>query len=496
MPKHPFSSGDNIYNISKLTIRVNQASTAVPLFIFAPFTPWAYDMTGASAMPWAGPVPKNIAPVNPRGDKDGSSRFNVDTLPSRLLFFTASSWLDYVYYVAPFIEHGRRALKNSISISENGSLNFNTFQENLTTYNSMLRQMGYFAMRLYFINGGGPCHIAIRLVATPTEPTFAAYSELPDYIARHKDITLFCPLTGKSDVDSALIDTATQDPESRLFCLTTARLENNTPSVVMPLRPLQTAAYFPWVRMETSSLECLTLRDLQCIFKPAAEPDILAAVHVARLSEAQKRVFNRTFTALLSQPQDIVMSPVPAIAGVYCRNDNIRGVWKAPSNVTLNGISGVCDQYSNPVIITPALKDALMKNNVNALTVVADDVYRIWGARTLGEHLSQRCYISVQRLFSSIETDIKDAMRSAIFAPNTPNTWDIVRTAIDHYLHSLWQRGALVGNNPEEAYFVKMGLNITMNETDIANGIMIVRVGLAALNPAGFTTLTFSQKQR
>ncbi len=50
---------------------------------------------------------------------------------------------------------------------------------------------------------------------------------------------------------------------------------------------------------------------------------------------------------------------------------------------------------------------------------------------------------------------------------------------IESYLYGLWQQGALAGSTPAQAYFVHVGLGLTMTTEDVLNGRMIVEVGVA-----------------
>jgi phage tail sheath protein FI len=116
----------------------------------------------------------------------------------------------------------------------------------------------------------------------------------------------------------------------------------------------------------------------------------------------------------------------------------------------------------------------------------------IWGARTLDDSDDWR-YVSVRRLFNSVERDIKAAMQPMVFEPNNQPTWEKARSAITNYLYNLWKSGALVGKTEKEAYFVNIGEDITMTSDDIAQGKMIVDVGMAAVRPAVFIVLQFTQ---
>jgi len=61
-------------------------------------------------------------------------------------------------------------------------------------------------------------------------------------------------------------------------------------------------------------------------------------------------------------------------------------------------------------------------------------------------------------------------------------------------LNNLWREGALAGAKPEQAYYVNVGLGLTMTAQDILNGYMYIEIGMAAVRPAEFVVLRFSHK--
>ncbi|KAA1185431.1 phage tail sheath family protein [Photorhabdus heterorhabditis] len=189
-------------------------------------------------------------------------------------------------------------------------------------------------------------------------------------------------------------------------------------------------------------------------------------------------------------PVDIPPSAV--MAGIYANVDNSRGVWQAPANVPIQG--GLQPKYP----VTDDLQGEYNKGKeksdkaLNMIRTFPKGSTLVWGARTLEGSDNWR-YISVRRLFNSAERDIKNAMSFAVFEPNSQPTWEVVRRAIDNYLYSLWQQGGLVGNKADQAYFVQVGKGTTMTDDDIKQGKMIVKVGMAAVRPAEFIILQFSQ---
>jgi phage tail sheath protein FI len=179
--------------------------------------------------------------------------------------------------------------------------------------------------------------------------------------------------------------------------------------------------------------------------------------------------------------------PSAVAAGLYCRSDRTRGVWKAPANIS------IASNYKPLFKVSDDLQGQY--NQGKAINMIRDLDGRgsvIWGARTLEDSDDWR-YISVRRLFNSAERDIKSAMQPMVFEPNNSPTWEKVRSAVTNYLHSLWRQGALFGATEKDAYFVAIGEGISMTADDIAQGKMIVQVGMAAVRPAEFIILEFTQ---
>jgi hypothetical protein len=68
----------------------------------------------------------------------------------------------------------------------------------------------------------------------------------------------------------------------------------------------------------------------------------------------------------------------------------------------------------------------------------------------------------------------------------------VCRTIVG-FLRRLWLDGALMGVSEEEAFFVRCDRS-TMTEDDIANGRLIVIVGIAPVRPAEFVIIRIGQK--
>ncbi|WP_342323006.1 phage tail sheath C-terminal domain-containing protein [Kosakonia sp. BYX6] len=179
--------------------------------------------------------------------------------------------------------------------------------------------------------------------------------------------------------------------------------------------------------------------------------------------------------------------PSAMAAAAIAQADSTLGVWKAPANLIINGVASL--KY-------PVSDDLQGRFNqgkaLNMFREYPGSGVILWGARTLEDSDNWR-YIPVRRLFNMIETDVRRSLNKVVFETNNPPTWQRVKSALNNYLYSLWQQGALVGNSPQEAWFVEVGKGITMTEGDINQGKLIINLGLAAVRPAEFILLQFSQ---
>jgi phage tail sheath protein FI len=168
-------------------------------------------------------------------------------------------------------------------------------------------------------------------------------------------------------------------------------------------------------------------------------------------------------------------------------------VWKAPANTSLQSVVSPVIQLTDEQQAAFNV-DSTTGKSINAIRSFTGKGTLVWGARTLAGNDNAWRYISVRRLFISVEESIKKATSFAVFEANDISTWLKVKGMIDSYLYNLWSRGALQGSNPEDAYVVNVGLGKTMFPDDILNGRLVVEVGLAVVRPAEFIILRFAHK--
>jgi phage tail sheath protein FI len=175
------------------------------------------------------------------------------------------------------------------------------------------------------------------------------------------------------------------------------------------------------------------------------------------------------------------------MAGVWARNDNTRGVHKAPANEVVRGATGLA--YS----VTKGEQDTLNPNGVNCIRAFPGMGIRVWGARTLSSNPSWR-YINVRRLFNFVEKSIERGTQWVVFEPNEPRLWGRVRRDVTAFLNLVWRDGALFGLTPEQAFYVKCDEELNPPASrDL--GRLVIEIGMSPVKPAEFVIFRISQWQ-
>jgi phage tail sheath protein FI len=181
----------------------------------------------------------------------------------------------------------------------------------------------------------------------------------------------------------------------------------------------------------------------------------------------------------------LAVPPCGHIAGIYARNDNQRGVHKAPANEVVTGA------LEAVTTITKGEQDTLNPIGVNCIRSFTGRGVRVWGARTLSSDPAWR-YINVRRLFNYVEKSLERGLQWVVFEPNDPDLWARVRRDVGAFLTGAWREGMLFGLSPAEAFFVKC--DAELNPPDVRDrGQLFVDIGLAPVKPAEFVVFRFSQ---
>ena len=181
----------------------------------------------------------------------------------------------------------------------------------------------------------------------------------------------------------------------------------------------------------------------------------------------------------------MAIPPSGHMAGVWARNDNERGVHKAPANEVVRGA------LSAVTPITKGEQDTLNPIGVNCIRSFAGRGVRIWGARTLSSDPAWR-YINVRRLFNYTEKSIEMGTQWVVFEPNDANLWGKIRRDVGAFLTGMWREGMLFGATPDEAFFVKCDAETNPSSTREA-GQVITEIGVAVTKPAEFVIFRIQQ---
>lgn len=182
---------------------------------------------------------------------------------------------------------------------------------------------------------------------------------------------------------------------------------------------------------------------------------------------------------------NIFQPPSGYMCGIYARSDNERGVHKAPANELIRGALGL--RYN----ITKGEQDILNPKGINCIRHFNNRGIRVWGARTISSDASWR-YVNVRRLFNMVEQSIEIGTQWVVFEPNDHKLWKRVTRDLSAFLLRLWRQGALFGQSPEEAFFVKCDDETNPPEV-IDAGQLICEIGMCPVKPAEFVIFRIGQ---
>ncbi len=183
--------------------------------------------------------------------------------------------------------------------------------------------------------------------------------------------------------------------------------------------------------------------------------------------------------------QRLKLPPSGFVAGIYARNDVENAVFKAPANEVVR----LAIDFE--IRINKAQQELLNPNGVNCFRFFEGRGFLLWGARTMTDDPEWK-YISLRRYFAYLEYSIDRGTQWAVFENNGPQLWDNVRQTIEDFLFNEWRAGGLLGEKPEQAYFVRCDRS-TMTQNDLDNGRLVCLVGVAPVRPAEFVIFRIGQ---
>lgn len=373
------------------------------------------------------------------------------------------------------IEAGSTNIAGFLGIAEKGPVNEATLVTNWTQYTKLFGGMhsnGWLGHAVYqfFQNGGTKAYInnlaeaPANASATTSESDDEAKKPVeiknPDNIAKliigvdegvgkKTGLYLFDTLPDIALVSApGVTDPAAQDAilshcEKNRFRFaildSPETLEKGIDTMPMPRDSMMGAYYFPWIKMY----------------------DVVA-------------------------DQNVYAPPSGGMCGIYSRVDGTRGVHKAPANEIFRTAIGL--KYS----LTDAEQELLNPKGINCIREFPGRGIRAWGARTISSNPEWR-YINVRRLFCMVEQAIQNGTNWVVFEPNTRDLWKKITRNITSFLLNTWKSGALFGDTPEEAFYVRCDDELNPPES-IDAGYVVIELGLAPAKPAEFVVFRVSQK--
>jgi len=382
----------------------------------------------------------------------------------------------------------------------------------------------YYSVRHYFANGGGPCYVlsvASYSSAANVEDTLAQAIEKLQYL----DEATIVLIPDAMKIDTAenaalfykdvLAEVADLGDKFLLIDLHSDELGDpiaDFKDSIGTENLKYAAAYFPFLNSAYSFVQGNTkikitidgisytsgkqpsIQDWlnRAIGVVSGDPDIEESLdqfpsflvpNSTRLSSLTEAINSKV----------LVVPPSGAIAGIYAKTDDERGVWKAPANVVIKDVTGPTYRM-NEIENGDLNVDPSTGKSINAIKFFPGKGTMVWGARTLDGNSNEWRYVPVRRLFNTIEESIKKSIDYAVFETNDANTWQRLKATIENYFISLFRQGAFAGNSNEEAFFVNIGLNSSMTSQDVLEGRLIIHVGIAAVRPAEFITMRFTHQ--
>jgi phage tail sheath protein FI len=178
--------------------------------------------------------------------------------------------------------------------------------------------------------------------------------------------------------------------------------------------------------------------------------------------------------------------PSGHVAGVAAQLDLAVGVHRAPANLVLSWAQDVS------IAVDDARHGELNLLGVNVLRSPPGLGLRILGARTLSSNSSWR-YINVRRLMMMLMKAIDRQTQWAVFEPNDAVTRRRVTQSLTELLSLMWQRGALVGTTPAQAFAVRCD-DVNNPPESRADGNLIADVAVAPSQPFEYVVLRLGRQ--
>jgi hypothetical protein len=98
----------------------------------------------------------------------------------------------------------------------------------------------------------------------------------------------------------------------------------------------------------------------------------------------------------------------------------------------------------------------------------------------------------VRRLFLFLRESIDEGTQWVVFEPNDPGLWAKIERNVTAFLTNVWRDGALFGDTPEQAFYVRC--DASTNPPELRDlGQVVTEIGVAPVKPAEFVIFRISQ---
>lgn len=178
--------------------------------------------------------------------------------------------------------------------------------------------------------------------------------------------------------------------------------------------------------------------------------------------------------------------PSGHVAGLAAQLDLEIGVHRAPANRVLAWAQDVT------LAVDDASHGELNLMGINVLKSPPGLGLRVLGARTLSSDPSWR-YVNVRRLMLMLMKAIYVQTQWAVFEPNDAVTRRRITQSLTELLAQLWQRGALVGTTPAQAFAVRCD-EVNNPPESRAGGQLIADVAVAPSQPFEYVVLRLGRQ--
>jgi len=189
--------------------------------------------------------------------------------------------------------------------------------------------------------------------------------------------------------------------------------------------------------------------------------------------------------------------PSAYAAGIIARRDGTRGPQISPANETLNDAVGVSypigDEINGRLYSPPPDANGRAVPGVNVFRPFIGYGIQLWGARTLSTETWLR-FLAVRRTLTAIELRTKAALDPLVFEPNTASLWLQITQIAFSVLISIFESGALRGDRPEEAFYVRCDSSMNPPEA-VARGELLIEVGVAVAAPMEFIVFRVGRRE-